>query len=210
MRSLLLLPLLLLPVLVLQDPHPPIAEQIDPVLEAGGHCVAYRAPKRAFFRETLVVGRSCDVEARIEWETEGTMAVLVVEVPAASFRSGSGRRDRDVARLLGHPQHPLLRFRSDPVAVEWLRRRSTPGDGRLAGMLEIAGEAHPVVFELATTRENDHLRIDAYLPTRFDELDLRVPRVGPGGIIADPGETLELFARLRLDRVGGAAQIAQR
>jgi polyisoprenoid-binding protein YceI len=188
-----------------QDPPSP-GRQADTLFDRGAHCVAYRTTKRAFFREVTVVGRSCDVSAAIVWEPDGVMAHIEVDVPVRSLSSGSGRRDRDVRRILEAEAHPRIRFRSDPVASEWLRRASGTGDWRLAGTLEIAGRQRSAAFELATVRELDHLRIDAVFATTFAALGVVVPRVGPGGIIADPGEDVELLVRLRLDRVEGGAR----
>jgi polyisoprenoid-binding protein YceI len=204
MRSLKYSSLILL-LLPQQEPPSP-GRQVDGVFDRGAHCVAYRTTKRAFFREVTVVGRSCDVSAAIVWDPDGVMARIEVEVPVRSLASGSGRRDRDVRRILDAETHPRIRFRSDPVASEWLRRASGTGEWRLAGTLEVAGRERRAAFELATVRELDHLRIDAVFATTFAALGVVVPRVGPGGIIADPGEDVELLVRLRLDRVEGGAR----
>jgi polyisoprenoid-binding protein YceI len=206
LRAVVLVPLLSLSALVAQDASPPYG-LVDEFLGRGDHCVAYRTSKRAFFRETEVVGRNCSVSARIAWQRDGAMAVVEVDVAIVGFESGSRRRDRDVAKILRADEHPAIRFRSHPVAVEWLRRARAPGEWRLQGVLEIAGERHPVVFDVLTANDADHLRIDAVLVTTFAELNVVVPRVGPRGIIADPGEDLELLVRLRLDRVEGEGAV---
>ena len=44
----------------------------------------------------------------------------------------------------------------------------------------------------------------------FSGLRVEVPTVGPGGLIADPGDYLELLVHLRSDKISGTEKIALR
>ena len=99
------------------------AESYEGVFGPDDHCVAYRVVKDMLFsKNVVVVGLSCEVTASLVAAGEGVGPRFVVEVPIESFESGNGLRDSSVSDILGAKAQPDLRFSSEPIDVEELRR----------------------------------------------------------------------------------------
>ena len=58
---------------------------------------------------------------------------------------------------------------------------------------------------MSAIRQDGHPVIAAHLQTTFSALGIEVPTVGPGGLIAAPGDDLELLAQLDVERMVGSA-----
>ena len=183
----------------------------DPPLPPGQHGVAYRATKDVLFglRDATVVGRSADVTASLSWLEGGDNLRIQAAVGVRSFDSGNGRRDRHVAEILGAPEHPQISFTTEWMDVDAFREGIARGTLRLLGELEVGGRRVPVDFELRFVTDAGRASVEGTLMTTFSALDVDVPQVGPGGMIAAPHDELELFVRLHLDRVPGAAPLLE-
>jgi polyisoprenoid-binding protein YceI len=174
------------------------------------HCLAYRATKRvALVRTVEVVGRNCEPRAWVRWTAAGE-ANIEVDAAVRGFRSGNGRRDRHVAEILDADRHPEVRFRAGPLSEPQVRRLLAGEAVRVDGTLEMGGRSRAVTFSLRTVREAEHATIRAEAQTSFSALGIEVPKVGPGGFVADAHDAVMLLAHLRLDRVEGADRIAAR
>jgi len=174
------------------------------IFAAGEHCVAYRTRKGVLFMfESTVLGRSCQIDARLDESAEGYR--LFLSIPVTSFNSGNDRRDQHVAQLLGGTSADSLEFSSQWLSQEALAKVWNGGMHAVAGELVIRGKRRAVVFDVAVSAASGQHVLAARLRTSFSALGVVVPRVGPGGLIAAPGDRLELFAQLHADRVTDAA-----
>ena len=52
--------------------------------------------------------------------------------------------------------------------------------------------------------------IEGILITSFSDLKIEVPTVGPGGLLADTRDYLELLVHLQSDKISGTEKIALR
>jgi len=185
------------------------ADKEREIFEPGDHCVAYRTIKHVFFIfNAEIIGRSCEVSTSLEFSQEGGGPRIAVELPIESFRSGSARRDRTVADLLGAKTQPELRFSSDPIDVEALRPDIARGQLHLPGVLTLGGKDFPLEFPLEIIEREGRRYVKGRLATTFASFDVVVPSVA-GGLIARPKEALELVVQLELERVTGLAQWAR-
>jgi hypothetical protein len=174
------------------------------VFEPGEHCVAYRTIKNMWFgSEVEVVGRSCEVDAKlVAADAAGTQ--VVVSVPIKSLHSGNMLRNGTVADLLGVKLQPDLRFTSYPLDAELLRDGIARGSFVLPGTLRLGETPYPVEFPLAIVDRDGQRSIEGRLETTFAAFDIEVPTV-MGGFIAKPHEEVELFVQLDAARVEGLA-----
>jgi len=185
------------------------ADEEREIFEPGDHCVAYRTIKRVFFIfNSEIIGRSCEVSASLEFSQEGGGPRIAVELPIESFRSGSARRDRTVADLLGAKTQSELRFSSDPIDIEALRPDIARGRLHLPGVLTLDGKDFPLEFPLEIVEREGRHSVKGRLATTFAAFDVVVPSVA-GGLIARPKEALELVVHLDLERVTGLVQWAR-
>jgi polyisoprenoid-binding protein YceI len=177
----------------------------QPAFSADDHCVAYWTSKRVMLVRTVgVIGKNCDVAARLHWRDDDAATVEVV-VRADRFDSGNARRDRDVARILDAARNPEIRFGAGPIRAGEVRRLEAGNRVAVPGYLEVAGRRHAVEF--AVRLQGDVVSGEAR--TTFAALGLEVDRVGPGGMVADPAEDLALLLHLHLDRVHGAERVTR-
>jgi len=180
-----------------------VADEGGEVFEPGDHCVAYRTIKEMWFgREVEVVGRSCEVNARIVTVDAG--AQVVVSVPIKSLRSGNMLRNGSVADLLGVKLQPDLRFTSDPIDADALRDDIARGSFVLPGTLSLGEKPYPVDFPIEIVENGGRRSVKGRLETRFDAFSVEVPTV-MGGFIAKPREELELIVHLDVAQVDGLA-----
>ena len=185
------------------------ADEEREIFEPGDHCVAYRTTKHVLFIVNAeIIGRNCEVSARLDRSEEGCDPRIVVELPIESFNSRSARRDRAVANLLGVKTQPELRFSSNPIDVEALRPDIARGRFRLPGILTLGGKDFPLEFPLEIVEREGRHYVKGRLATTFAAFDVVVPSAA-GGLIARPKEALELLVHLDLERVAGLAQWAR-
>jgi hypothetical protein len=168
------------------------------------HCVAYRTMKEMFWAlDVEVVGKSCAVTAALVESADGSR--ITAAVPVNSLDSDNGRRDRQVAEILGGEAHPELSFRSAPIDIAALRAGLPSGSFEIAGTLALDGREYAVEFPLALSERDGRLFVSGELETTFAALGVEIPTVGPGGAIAAPGEDVEILVHLELERVEGLA-----
>jgi polyisoprenoid-binding protein YceI len=175
----------------------------ETIFASGEHCVAYRTIKGMFvWFEATVLGRNCSFDARLE--AFGPDYRLVMTIPVTSFESGNETRDEHVAELLGGPSRRALEFQSEPLSGTRLAALLQGQPGTVAGDLFIGGRPHGVVFEVQLHRQDGRNYLDVHLQTTFSALGITVPKVGPGGLIARPGDAVELLAQLDPARLAAA------
>jgi hypothetical protein len=182
---------------------PAAAEEGEAIFAPGEHCVAYRTVKNMWFgSEVEVVGKSCEVDAKLVPASDGAGAHVVVSVPIKSLHSGNMLRNGTVADLLGVKLQPELRFTSDAIDVATLRRQLAGGRFVLPGTLLIGQKPHPVEFPLELGVADGRRTVSGRLDSTFETFDIVVPTV-MGGFIAKPHEEVALVVHLDAARVDG-------
>ena len=173
------------------------------------HCLAYKTEKSMFFFAGIeVIGKSCDVQAEIHWQDSEEQAQVEVSVPVSSFDSGNSLRDGDIPEILRAELTPEIRFISNWLSRTDMQKMLENQSADVSGMLEVAGNTFPVKFTLNFTDQGAFYLIEGKLITSFSELKVEVPTVGPGGLLAEPRDYLELLVHLRSDKISGTEKIA--
>ena len=91
--------------------------EAEEIFQQGEHCLAYKTEETILlFVDSDVVGKTCEISARLESEGENTR--YVVSFPIRSLDSGVDMRDEDVIEILSVESHPIIRFVSDFVTGE--------------------------------------------------------------------------------------------
>lgn len=178
----------------------------EPIFAPEDHCLAYKAEKEMFFFANVdVIGKSCDVKSEIRWN--GSQAQVVVSVPVTSFDSDSGDRDEEVVIILKNDITPNIKFVSEWLDQASLKKLLDSKGTKIAGQLEVAGNTFPVTFEMTTSKQGDFYLIEGKLISSFTKYKVVVPTVGPGGLIAEPKDYVELLVHLRSDKIAGAERV---
>ena len=195
-------------ILLILSAYSVFAEE-EPVFNPEEHCLAYKTKKTVFFffDEVEVIGKSCEVTAKIHWDTSGEQAQVEVFVPVSSFDSGNFLRDKDISGILRTELNPNIRFISNGLSRTDLQKMLENKKTEVSGYLEVAGNTFPVKFLLNSKVRSEFILIEGQLVTSFYKLKVEVPTVGPGGLLADPGDYLELLVHLRSDKFTGLGKI---
>jgi len=178
--------------------------EAEEIFQQGEHCLAYKTEETILlFVDSDVVGKTCEISARLESKEENTR--YVVSFPIRSLDSGVDMRDEDVIEILSVESHPIIRFVSDFVTGEQVVEALVQGTTTLSGVLEVGGKPYKVLFPLKLSEHSGVLLVTGKLVTSFSEFGLELPAV-LGGVVADTRDYLELLVHLRLDRVHGLAE----
>ena len=175
--------------------------EAEEIFQQGEHCLAYKTEETILlFVDSDVVGKTCEISARLESEGENTR--YVVSFPVRSLDSGVDMRDEDVIEILSVESHPIIRFVSDFVTGEQVVEALVQGTTTLSGVLEVSGKPYKVLFPLKLSEHSGVWLVTGKLVTSFSEFGLELPAV-LGGVVADTRDYLELLVHLRFDRVQG-------
>ena len=175
------------------------------IFEPGENCVAYKTGKKMFFAvDVEVIGKNCSATFNIDTTSSPSTAIIKAVIPVDKFDSKSiGPRDEHVAEILGGKSLTAMSFTSKPTDRGLLENLANKGESEIEGVLTINGKDNNVTFT-AWTDENDGVKfVRAKLVTSFSELGVVVPPAGPGGMMANPGDYLELHLNIQLDKVSG-------
>ena len=108
--------------------------EAEEIFQQGEHCLAYKTEETfLLFIDSDVVGKTCEISARLESEGEHTR--YVVSFPIRSLDSGVDMRDKDVIEILSAESHPIIRFVSDFVTGEQVVEALIQGTTKLSGVL---------------------------------------------------------------------------
>ena len=178
--------------------------EAEEIFQQGEHCLAYKTKETILlFVDSDVVGKTCEISARLESEGEHTR--YVVSFPIRSLDSGVDMRDEDVIEILSVESHPIIRFVSDFVTGVQVVEALIQGKTSLSGVLEVGGNPYKMLFPLKLSEHSGVWLVTGKLVTSFSEFGLELPAV-LGGVVADTRDYLELLVYLRLDRVHGLAE----
>ena len=179
--------------------------EAEEIFQQGEHCLAYKTEETILlFVDSDVVGKTCEISARLESEGEHTR--YVVSFPIRSLDSGVDMRDKDVIEILSAESHPIIRLVSDFVTGEQVVEALVQGTTTLSGVLEVGGKPYKVLFPLKLSVHSGVWLVTGKLVTSFSKLGLELPAV-LGGVVADTRDYLELLVHLRFDRVQGLAEL---
>ena len=174
------------------------------IFQQGDHCLAYKTAETILlFVDSDVIGKTCEISARLESEGENTR--YVVSFPIRSLDSGVDLRDEDVIGILSVESHPIIRFVSDFVTGEQVVKALIHGTTSISGVLEVGGKSYKVLFPLILTEHSGIWLVSGKLVTSLSKLGIELPAV-LGGVVANTHDYLELLVHLRLDRVHGLAE----
>jgi len=169
------------------------------------HCLAYKTKEKILlFVESDVIGKTCEISARLETERENTR--YVVSFPIQSLDSGIDMRDEDIMRILSVDSHPIIRFVSDFVSTDQVLEALIQGRTKLSGMLEVGGYSYKVIFPLEIFEQSGRLVVTGKLVTTLTEFGLELPAI-LWGVIAETHDYLELLIHIQLDLVHGLAEL---
>ena len=176
------------------------------------HCLAYKTEKTVFFffDEIEVIGKSCEVTAEMRWNDSGEQAQVEVSVPVTSFDSGNFVRDSDISEILRAELTPNIRFISNWLSRTELQKMLENQKTEVSGNLEVAGNSFLVNFPLNSNVQGEFILIEGQLITSFSAIKVEVPTVGPGGLLAEPKDFLELLVHLRSDKFTGVEKAKTR
>ena len=178
--------------------------EAEEIFQQGEHCLAYKTEETILlFVDSDVVGKTCEISARLESEGENTR--YVVSFPIRSLDSGVDMRDEDVIEILSVESHPIIRFVSDFVTGEQVVEALIQGTTTLSGILEVGGKPYKLLFPLKLSEHSGVWLVTGKLVTSFSEFGLELPAV-LGGVVANTHDYLELLVHIRLDRVHGLAE----
>ena len=178
--------------------------EAEEIFQQGEHCLAYKTEETILlFVDSDVVGKTCEISARLESEGENTR--YVVSFPIRSLDSGVDMRDEDVIEILSVESHPIIRFVSDFVTGEQVVEALVQGTTTLSGVLEVGGKPYKVLFPLKLSEHSGVWLVTGKLVTSFSEFGLELPAV-LGGVVADTRDYLELLVHVRFERVLGLAE----
>ena len=179
--------------------------EAEEIFQQGDHCLAYQTEETILLVfDLVVVGKTCEISARVKREGENTR--FVVSFPIRSLDSGIGMRDEDVSEILSVESQPDIRFVSDFLTWQQIRSALTQGTTKLAGVLEVAGKSHKVLFPLILSRQSGKWLVTGKLVTSFTDLGLELPAI-LWGVVADYPDYLELLVHLRFEQVQGLAEL---
>tara|TARA_B100002049_G_C15997354_1_gene339968 strand:- start:275 stop:910 length:636 start_codon:yes stop_codon:yes gene_type:complete len=178
--------------------------EAEEIFQQGEHCLAYKTEETILlFVDSDVVGKTCEISARLESEGENTR--YVVSFPIRSLDSGVDMRDEDVIEILSVESHPIIRFVSDFVTGEQVVEALIQGTTTLSGVLEVGGNPYKMLFPLKLSEHSGVWLVTGKLVTSFSDFGLELPAV-LGGVVADTRDYLELLVHLRLDQIHGLAE----
>ena len=185
------------------------AEEI--VFAPDEHCLAYKTEKSIFFFAGVeVIGKSCEVKAEIRWQDSTEQAQVEVSVPVKSLDSANSFRDEQIPEILKAELSPNIRFISTWMSRADIQKILEELNAEVSGKLEVAGNTFPVKFNLNFTDQGGFFLIEGKLITSFSNLKIKVPSAGPGGLLADTRDYLELLVHLQSGKISGAEKIALR
>ena len=149
----------------------------EEIFQQSDHCLAYQTEETILlFVDSVVVGKTCEISARVKREGKNTRFYL--SFPVRSLDSGVDMRDDDVTEILSVESHPDIRFISELLREEQLESALTQGKTKLAGVLEVAGKSYKVQFPLKFSEQSGTWLITCLLytsPSPRDGLLSRMP-----------------------------------
>ena len=174
----------------------------EKVFDNSEHCVAYKAGKTMFyFVDITVVGKGCQVLSELKLSDDGEMVQTIVSLAVKSIDSENGNRDDHVLELLKEESFPNLIFTSEMSNIKNIKGAIEKGKMVLIGKLKVAENEFDVKFPLTWVKSGNGYLVTGALQTSFINLGLKAPKVGPGGMVADVDDGLEILIHLQSEKI---------
>lgn len=171
-----------------------------PLIASGKHCVAWKTKKTlALVKREEPVGMNCS--ASVKALKVGANYSAEVTVPISAFHSGEKDRDKEVLKILKANISPNLVFKVSPLPASAWQGMLQRGSGAVHGQLYIAGKPYPLGTTIHVQKNGGHIEVSGAIFTKFSELGIKPPEVGPGGSIAKADDYLELHFNFRSDKL---------
>ena len=178
----------------------PETQAASPVLAAGQHCVAWKTKKTlAMVKRVEPVGTNCS--ATIKALKVGDKYSAEITVPIAAFNSGEKDRDKEVLKILQANVAPNLVFTVDPLPASTWQTMLSKGSGPVRGKLSIAGKTYNLTATAKVRKSGSKVEVYGMIVTKYSDLGIKPPSVGPGGSIAKVDDYLELHFNFLSDKV---------
>lgn len=162
------------------------------VFKTDRNCVAYKTTKGMFWvGESDIIGRNHKVSVMLIKKLNKIM--FKVRAPLNSFKSGNSTRDKAVIEILHGDKYPDMVFETEAMSKGKWQKLSKKKTFVLSGLLKIAGKNRSIKFMV----KSKHGTMQGKLVTKFSNLGLKPPKAGPGGMIADTKDYIELHFQFR-------------
>ena len=186
-----------------------IPQNINWPISPDDHCVAYRTVKGMFFFFTSeIVGINCHISTEISRDATGDHFQLTLSIPVKYFDSGNDNRDRHVGEILGGKSQLPVLFLSEWLSKAQVEKILEEKKGLVSGTLVIGNKESPLAFDVRVTVRGKSTLVRAMAGTTFAAMGVSVPKVGPAGAIAAPGEALVLMGQFQWAKLIGAEGIS--
>ncbi|MGV3524571.1 MAG: YceI family protein [Candidatus Sericytochromatia bacterium] len=171
------------------------------VVASGSHCVAWRTTKTlALVSQQEVVGNNCQITVKAQKNAAGKF-FATVSVPIAGFNSKEPDRDKEVLKILKANVQPNVLFTTAPLTLAEWKTMLAKGGGLVRGTLAVGGRSFPMTANAKVRQSGGQIEVSGNIVTRFTNLGIQPPEVGPGGAIAKVPDYLELHYNLLSSKV---------
>lgn len=155
------------------------------------HCVAWKTNKTlALVKRATAVGTSCQVTLKAI--KKGNKLGAEMQVPIASFDSKEKQRDQEVLKILEAAKQPNIIFKTALLTEADWKKMLGKGSGPVQGVLYVGKRSYPMRFLASVNQVGKDVVVSGKVVTKFTDLGIQPPVVGPGGSIAKVDDYLEL------------------
>jgi polyisoprenoid-binding protein YceI len=141
-----------------------------------GSEVAYRVNVKTLgVLDEQIEGRDDAVRGEVKWAV-GVTPSGWVEADVAGFHSGITSRDQTVAKMLGAPATPHIRF--ELGSLEGFSGGRTSGKVLAVGQLKVNGRSREVRVSLTYTLGGGQLKVDGETLVHFTDFGIAPPVLG--------------------------------
>lgn len=167
------------------------------ILTSEDHCVAYSTPEKIlFFPEYQVIGKSCEIKARME--NNLNQSRFVVSFPLESLDSGISSRDDDVMEILDAANFPNVFFKTSWLSKEQINKILSDGKGDVNGTLVVSGNEYYISIRVFIFRKREHFRIKGSFGTNYSFFNLTPPKLG---FFAEVLNIINIFFNLKSEKI---------
>lgn len=187
--------LISLPLAAIEAAEPDQLATLVSSLNSEKDCVGYKTTKGMFLVTSVdVIGTTCEFAMTFQPSVKGNLKIRV-EVPVDRFDSGNGKRDREVANILGGEQKAPMVFEAE-VPSDFRNYLTT--EQTIKGTFKVLGEEHQLALTMTVRRDGASEKLLFQAKTAFSALKLKVPNVGPFGMVASPRDEVLLFGQIKM------------
>ena len=162
-------------------------------------CIGYIANKSMFFVQTHVVAKGCQPKITLEESPSKRKIRVTVEHRFLGLDSGLGKRDAHMAEIFNITPQGNIAFQSEWLDRNWLRNAQREQKITLRGKIIGGIVKAPVVFNLSLENSKSGWLLTGVASAKLDDFNIKVPEIGPFGMIATVHQDFELWVHLFLE-----------